>query len=161
MQRASGMGIPSDTHVAMEKHHNAKRDPNAGARGGFVGRGGGDVVSVTQPPYIACNLSLRNCTQPAFRGKILSGNTRPERGRKKVGERKEADSELRTEREKGGGCVCSLAPYLPKGHNTFNNKSLELLRGRPVSGICSARVPGACRGRVPRGPPRSARAPPR
>lgn len=41
--------------------------------------------------------------------------------------------------------MCSLAPYLPKGHNTFNNKSLELLRGRPVAGILEhlEHLPGA------------------
>ena len=63
------------THVAMEKHHKTKRDPNAGARGGSW-----DVAAamwcLSHNPLIACNLSLRNCTQPAFRGKILSGNTR-------------------------------------------------------------------------------------
>lgn len=39
------------THVAMEKHHNTKRDPYAGARGGFVAAA---MWCLSHNPLIAC-----------------------------------------------------------------------------------------------------------
>mgnify|MGYP001202306848 CR=1 FL=1 len=48
LQRASGMGIPSDTRGNGETPQ-YETGPLRRGEGGV--RGGGDVVSVTQPPY--------------------------------------------------------------------------------------------------------------